>query len=60
MQSTRTRINFVYVGRIPFRAGETRGVQGSAGKWVSNVLLISITFSPVKPPLAASSEIALR
>src|SRR5262249_24359900 len=44
----------------PLRAGEARGIQGSTGKWVSNVLLISITFSLVKPPPAASSEIALR
>src|SRR5262249_38707480 len=36
------------------------GIQGTTGKWVSNVLLISITFSLVKPPPAASSEIALR
>ena len=54
-------INFVFnIGGISLRAGETRGIQGSTGKWVSNVLLISITFSLVKPPLAASSEIALR
>src|SRR5215467_4075225 len=53
--------NFVFnIGRIPLRAGEARGIQGSAGKWVSNVLLISTTFSLVKPPPAASSEIALR
>src|SRR5262249_39421973 len=37
-----------------------RGIRDSTGKWVSNVLLISITFSLVKPPPAASSEIALR
>ena len=36
------------------------GIQGTTGKWVSNVLLISITLSLVKPPPAASSEIALR
>jgi hypothetical protein len=46
--------------QIPSYCGGLRGVQGSAGKWVSNVLLISITFSLVKPPPAASSEIALR
>src|SRR5262245_52379492 len=48
------------VGRFSFRAGEARGVQGSTGKWVSNALLISITFSLVKPPAPASAEIALR
>ena len=32
-----------------------RGIQGSTGKWVS-----TITFSLVKPPPAASSEIAFR
>ena len=39
---------------------EITGIQDSTGKWVSNLLLISITFSPVKPPPAASSEIVLR
>jgi hypothetical protein len=42
------------------RCREARGIQGRTGKWVSNVLLISITFSLVKFPPAASSEIALR
>ena len=42
--------------RLP---AEAQGFQGSTGKWVSNALLISITFSLVKPPVA-SSEIALR
>jgi tripartite-type tricarboxylate transporter receptor subunit TctC len=42
------------------RGRQLRRPQGSTGKWVSNVLLISITFSLVKPPPAASSEIALR
>ena len=41
------------------RCREARGIQGWTGKWVSNVLLISITFSLVNLP-AASSEIALR
>jgi hypothetical protein len=54
-------INFVSnIGRISLRTGEALGIQGSTGKWVSNVLLISITFSLVNPPPAASSEIALR
>ena len=35
--------------RIVPKAGIT-GIQGTTGKWVSNVLLISITFSLVKPP----------
>ena len=47
-------------GRISLGIGEARGIQASTGKWVSKVLLISITFSLVKPPPAASSEIALR
>jgi hypothetical protein len=54
------QLPFLNVGRISLRAGNAQGVQGSTGKWVSNVLLISITFSLVKPPPAASSEIALR
>jgi hypothetical protein len=29
---------------------DNTGIQGTTGKWVSNVLLISITFSLVKPP----------
>jgi hypothetical protein len=54
-------INFFFnIGRISMKAGEARGIQGSTGKWVSNVSLISITFSLVNPPPAASSEIALR
>ena len=46
------------VARLQSRRGAR--IQGSTGKWVSKVLLISITFSLVKPPPAASSEIALR
>ncbi len=38
----------------------TRQPQCAAGKFVSKFLLISIAFSPVKPPPAASSEIALK
>ena len=34
--------------------------QWAAGKFVSNFLLISMTFWPVKPSLAARSEIALK
>ena len=56
-----TRVNFVFnIGRISLRAREALGIQGSTGKWVSNVVLISITFSLVNPPPAARSEIALR
>jgi hypothetical protein len=34
-----------------------RVIQGSTGKWVSKLLLISITFSLVKPPPAARQMI---
>src|SRR5437899_6154315 len=38
----------------------THAAQCTAGKFVSNFSLISITFSPVKPPPAASSETVLK
>jgi hypothetical protein len=35
----------------------SRAAQCAAGKFVSNFLLISITFSPVKPPAASSDRL---
>jgi hypothetical protein len=46
-------------GRRAFRVG-WYAAQGTEGKCVSNFLLIAFAFSPVKPPPAARSEIALK
>jgi hypothetical protein len=44
----------------PWALQSTVPTQREAGKFVSNVWLSSIAFSPVKPSPAARSEIALK
>ena len=53
------KVGDVYSERmLPAGRAKARRIQGSTGKWVSNFLLISITFSPAKAPPAASSATA--